>query len=511
MIDGTIPSIASAHPTNPDAFLTDLSEDIWESARRPLTSGPYQQRAWKIAEDVCMMQSVGMNRRARRLSNGALVLNREKITFKRDEHGNPIDIGLYTIRESNQLVEEYMLLANYLVAEELLHKCGNAAFLRGHPSPSIENKGMTELIQLARVLEIPINVESAQGLQESLNRISSNPSHKSLLPVISTLLMHPMEAAEYMVAGTHGPSSWKHFALSIPYYTHFTSPIRRYADVTVHRLLQLALTNPEAARSVQGSQPVMDELRKVADQCNVMKMASKSAQERSDRVFLTVYLQSHPMYVEAVVIGVGPKSFTVLIPSLSIEERIFIDKMPGVTANFDSTTETLVLTRAESSIGVAAVAAADNDDRDCKSSIGSSSSAVFAIPEAGNQQKHRHSHHVSKGIAAESKQPPHLHQYQIQQQDNQQRRQPQHHQSQQRQQHQQHQQQNQDRHSQGNRRADRADQMGTLDPEIQSLAQFQTFSTLEVKMLTRIIVYLTGSKRPPINVQITVVGVNTVV
>ena len=64
---------------------------------------------------------------------------------------------------------------------------------------------------------------------------------------ISALLLHPMNLAKYLVVADMGPPAWRHYALSIPYYTHFTSPIRRYADVMVHRLLDLSIRDPNAA------------------------------------------------------------------------------------------------------------------------------------------------------------------------------------------------------------------------------------------------------------------------
>ena len=75
----------------------------------------------------------------------------------------------------------------------------------------------------------------------------NNNSDPIVAQAISALLLHPMNLAKYLVVADMGPPAWRHYALSIPYYTHFTSPIRRYADVMVHRLLDLSIRDPNAA------------------------------------------------------------------------------------------------------------------------------------------------------------------------------------------------------------------------------------------------------------------------
>merc|ERR1712000_218181 len=106
--------------------------------------------------------------------------------------------------------------------------------------------------------------------------------------------MHPMNRAQYFVVGETEAPNWRHYALSIPYYTHFTSPIRRYADVMVHRLLEEGLSGCELSRSGNVQEKRLQDMVEIAAHCNTRKDAAKAAQQRSDVVFLAVYLHHRP-------------------------------------------------------------------------------------------------------------------------------------------------------------------------------------------------------------------------
>eukprot|EP00606_Chrysophyceae_sp_TOSAG23-5_P000154 GSChrysophyteH2.ASY1.ANO1.1106.1 assembled CDS len=311
--------------------------------------GTCTHAAWQVSRDVVLMRNIAKHRRKSRIDNGALVLTNSKLTFVLDSKGNPVTTGTYTIRESNQLVEEYMLLANYLVSQELLLKYGDAAFIRNHGQPDAAGMKSLQEVFSGTCLGYDMDVTSSASIQACLNNIGQTADAETLR-IVSIMLAKPIPEAQYIVAG-EDPAAWRHYALSIPYYTHFTSPIRRYADVMVHRLLEASVA-ADAAGAAAIAQSTA-----IAAQCNEMKRASKDAQTRSDRVFFAIYLKDHPMDVSGCVIGIGEKSFTVLVPEYGIEERLFVDNMVGVTSVWNPSEKTLQLHRAPALPGAAPLAA----------------------------------------------------------------------------------------------------------------------------------------------------------
>lgn len=143
-----------------------------------------------------------------------------------------------------------------------------------------------------------------------------------------------MQRAKYVVAGKLPEEQYHHYALNVPLYTHFTSPIRRYADIVVHRQLQSALANestpPEDSQS----------LIKLAENCNFKKEAAQTAQEQSTHLFLCRMLRdmtvTHgPVVRCGIVVNVQSSSFDVVVPEFGIEKRVHLDQLPLVKAEFD--------------------------------------------------------------------------------------------------------------------------------------------------------------------------------
>ncbi len=158
-----------------------------------------------------------------------------------------------------------------------------------------------------------------------------------LVLAVESLVMQPMQPAEYFAAGNVDGAKWGHYALAIPYYTHFTSPIRRYADVLVHRLLQATIDGPEAVAKCATS----DEIMAQSDVCNERKQAAKLASQMSDQVYMCLYLKRHPTEVMGIVTEVrGARWFDVIVPDWGLEGNIQVDRLGG-EGEYDDNTHTL--------------------------------------------------------------------------------------------------------------------------------------------------------------------------
>ena len=294
-----------------------VNEEFWPKSRQPTGGHTINE----VAKDVRLMHKVAMARRKLRFENGALALNGIKLTFQLEDDGETPKMALpYPIRDSNRLIEEYMLLANFLVAQRLITHAKGRALLRQH-SPPLE-AGLQNVVEVSKEsFNFDIDVTNSQTLQESLSRLGRTCDDELVIQCVTESLMMPMRPAEYIAAGEVSEEDWQHFALNIPYYTHFTSPIRRYADIVVHRLLQATLDD-----SVDDCPP-QKQIHADAMHCNDKRMASKKAQERSDRVFLSLYLKKNPMESAlGVCLGIGEKTFTVFVPSLGFSTRVFLDE-----------------------------------------------------------------------------------------------------------------------------------------------------------------------------------------
>ena len=217
-----------------------IPEELWEHARRPvlLVRAPELARSHAHAHprelahdaapavgcaavhsDLLTLHRIAIARRRKRFAAGALALTRAKITIAVDGDGNPVGVGTYAVRDSNRVVEEYMLLANYLVAEALrgADAVGGAAVLRRHPP--MDPSRCIGAVALARASGFPaFSAASSGALHNSL--LAAHAADARLGRALEHLVTLPLKQAEYFVAGSLPPAHAAHYALAIPAYTH---------------------------------------------------------------------------------------------------------------------------------------------------------------------------------------------------------------------------------------------------------------------------------------------------
>uniref|UniRef100_A0A8C7YA90 DIS3-like exonuclease 2 n=1 Tax=Oryzias sinensis TaxID=183150 RepID=A0A8C7YA90_9TELE len=267
----------------------------------------------EIHEAVLRLHSIAQNLRRQRISTGTLKLDQVKLSFNiNKESMMPNSCSVYEYKDSNRLVEEFMLLANIATAHHIHRKFPDLALLRRHPPP--KTKMMEELKEMCSQLGIDIDLSSPGALQESLNNLTGKDEYSAARKAVLThLCSRPMQMALYFCSGVlKNEQLFKHYALNIPLYTHFTSPIRRYADIIVHRLL--------AELHVAVSQ----EVEKQALHCNNKKMLAKRVWELSSELFFGLLVrESGPLDSAAMVMRVLDQSFDVLVIKYGVQKRVY--------------------------------------------------------------------------------------------------------------------------------------------------------------------------------------------
>uniref|UniRef100_A0A674C8D6 DIS3-like exonuclease 2 n=1 Tax=Salmo trutta TaxID=8032 RepID=A0A674C8D6_SALTR len=272
----------------------------------------------EIHQAVLNLHSIAKRLRAQRFQGGALRLDQLKLSFTLDrETSMPQGCYVYQYRDSNKLVEEFMLLANMATAHQIYRSFPNKALLRRHPPP--QTKMVDDLQEFCDQMGLNIDFSTAGTLHKSLNETLGDDEYTSARKeVLTHMCSRPMQMAMYFCTGVLKEELlFRHYALNVPFYTHFTSPIRRYADVIVHRLL---------AASLGGWRDTLkgEEVQKQASHCNDKKTASKRVQELSSELFFSVFVkESGPLDSEAMVMGILDQAFDVLVLRYGVQKRIY--------------------------------------------------------------------------------------------------------------------------------------------------------------------------------------------
>lgn len=296
-----------------------------------------EHSAEDIIASVKLFDAAAKAMRKRRFDQGAVRLDQPKVSFELSDEFEPLSAGPYVIRDSNRLVEEFMLLANMTVAEYISSVFPTFSLLRCHAPPNERKLG--ELETFANDHDIAVDTSSSKTLHDSLRAIAD--VSKDVFELVQLLATKPMQLAKYFCTGSVREDHWAHYALAVPYYTHFTSPIRRYPDIVVHRLLAAAMYYDSQTGSGDAiAAAVVEKFRllsteacqKVAEHCNSRKLASKYAQERSQQVFLCKYLERHVVITDAIVRQLGTAYIVAYLPEYGMEIKIYLDKQRHLVA-----------------------------------------------------------------------------------------------------------------------------------------------------------------------------------
>jgi ribonuclease R len=187
----------------------------------------------EFAEEIGILHALASKLREERFKNGSINFETQEVKFKLDENGVPLSVFIKEQKDSNKLIEDFMLLANRKVAGLIGKKEGRQKpktfVYRVHDTPSPEK--LNTFIQFLGKIGYSLNISSQESLAKSFNKLFKDIAGKGEEHMIESIAIRTMAKAAYST------DNIGHYGLAFKYYTHFTSPIRRYPDLMVHRLL----------------------------------------------------------------------------------------------------------------------------------------------------------------------------------------------------------------------------------------------------------------------------------
>ena len=282
----------------------------------------------KVADAILKMDEMAKVMRSKRMKDGAISFDKVEVKFNLDEQANPIGVFFKTSQDANKLIEEFMLLANRKVAEFIGKKSPKKTFVyRVHDEPDASK--LAALQGVVSKFGYKLNLKDRNSISSSLNGLLSDVQGKKEQNLVDTLTIRTMSKAEYT---THNIG---HYGLAFDYYTHFTSPIRRYPDVMVHRLLQQYLDGDKSV-----SEAIYEE--KCNHSSNMENLSTKA--ERDSIKYMQIkFMEDHKNEdFVGVISGVTDWGIYVEIVSNKCEGMVSVRDMKDDHYEFDESQYALV-------------------------------------------------------------------------------------------------------------------------------------------------------------------------
>ncbi len=249
----------------------------------------------EIVSAILKLNELAKKLRIRRLQQGAITFDRVEVKFNLDENAEPLGVFFKESKDANKLIEEFMLLANRKVAKFIGSHNGvpskNTFVYRVHDEPDLEKLAALQSIVSKFGYTNKIDTKDKKSTSSSLNKLLQDVHGTGEANMIETLAVRSMSKAVYTT------DNIGHYGLAFDYYSHFTSPIRRYPDVMTHRLLQHYLKG--------GKSPNAEAYEEKCKHSSDMEQLASKAERDSIKYMQVKYMESHKdQKFEGVISGV---------------------------------------------------------------------------------------------------------------------------------------------------------------------------------------------------------------
>jgi len=275
-------------------------------------------------EEILCLDGLAKLLRAKRFKKGAIDFERFEVKFEIDEKGKPTRVFFKESKDSNKLIEEFMLLANKRVAESIGRvakgKKVKTFIYRTHDQPNPDK--LNTFNQFIRKFGYGIKTSNANAISTSLNSLLHEVKGENIQNLVETLAIRSMAKAEYSTVNIG------HYGLHFDFYSHFTSPIRRYPDMMVHRLLEKYF---DGSKSVNA-----DKYEEFCQHCSEMEQKAANAERSSIKYKQVEFMQEHVgQDFEGTISGVTEWGFYVELDENKCEGMVSIRELEDDYYEFD--------------------------------------------------------------------------------------------------------------------------------------------------------------------------------
>ncbi|XP_069453726.1 DIS3-like exonuclease 1 isoform X3 [Ovis canadensis] len=311
------------------SVVKDIPEfkDLDEKSRQ----AKLEELVWAIRK----LTDIARHIRAKRDRCGALELEGVEVRIQLDEKKNIHDLIPKQPLEVHETVAECMILANHWVAKKIWESFPHQALLRRHPPPHQEF--FSELRECAKAKGFFIDTRSNKALADSLDN-ANDPNDPIVNKLLRSMATQAMSNALYFSTGSCAEEEFHHYGLALDKYTHFTSPIRRYSDIIVHRLLMAAISEDKKMEIKENLFSNKD-LEELCRHINNRNRAAQHSQKQSTELFQCMYFKDKDPETEercisdGVIYSIRTNGVLVFIPRFGIKGAAYLRNKDGLVVS----------------------------------------------------------------------------------------------------------------------------------------------------------------------------------